>query len=316
MNIAEKINEAAAFLPDEIKYPILAMSERDMSIVKEIRLRSGFAVSIITIDGNFFLKNNGSLCSRPDETSVCIISEYDMNRAVIKLCNYSMHAYQNDMINGYITISGGHRVGICATAIIDERGNMTGVKNVSSLNIRIAREIQGVADEFMYEVFRNAIKSVLIVGEPSSGKTTLLRDAACRLAGADFGYQRVCIIDERREILSAGGMGTNLNYAGCDLLDGYPKSKGMMIALRTLSPDIIACDEIGGQEDVVALEKVANAGVKLLATIHADSFSQLIKRPQFEDMMHIGAFDTAVVLAGKSQPCKIKDIVTLRKYWR
>ncbi len=316
MQIVEKITQAVDFLPERIRYPIIAMQEEDMRRLKEIRIRRGFAVSVVTLDGTFFLKYSGTLCTKPNDNSVLVASEQDLNEAVIRLCNYSLHAYQNEMINGYITVKGGHRIGICASAVTDMHGRITAVKNVSSINIRIAREIVGVADRLMDIVYRNSIKSVLVVGEPSSGKTTLLRDAACRLASADFDYQTVCIIDERRELLSVGDMGKMVGCAGCDLLDGYPKAHAMMLALRSLAPDIIVCDEIGDQDDVYAIEKVANAGVKLLASIHADSFSQLIKRPQFDALMRIGAFDTAVILEGKNEPCKIRETVSLRRYWR
>ena len=157
----------------------------------------------------------------------------------------------------------------------------------------------------------------MIVGEPSSGKTTVLRDVAYRLSGEEFNFLRVCIIDERSEIAATcDGSNKKSIGLGCDVLDGYPKAEGMMIALRAMSPDVIICDEIGSDKDVSAIESIANAGTKIIATIHAEGFSQLLKRPQFVKLMRTAAFDVAVVLCGRQTPGKIKEIVSLKRYWR
>ena len=221
------------------------------------------------------------------------------------------------MKNGFITIAGGHRVGIAASCVIGNQGEISAIKGISSLNIRIARDIEGIADDFINNIFANDIKSVLIVGEPSSGKTTILRDIARKISGSDYGFQRVCIVDERSEIASVySGVSNKKSLQNCDILDGYPKAHGMMIALRSLSPDVILCDEIGSYEDVLAIENIANSGVKIIATIHASNMSQLSKRPQFQNLMKTGAFELAIFLSGKNNPGEIKDIISLKKYWR
>lgn len=317
MNNLEKIKEATAFLPEKIRYLISAIDVRYAAKIKEIRIKTSFPISIVCTDESFFLKQSGMLTKKPYEEDVFITNKNDMDDAVRRLCDFSFHSFQNEMKNGYITVKGGHRVGICATAVTDAMGNLTAVKNVSSLNIRISREILGCSEELIYSLYRNEIKSVLIVGEPASGKTTLLRDIALRLSSEEFGFLRVCVVDERKEIASTyDGYATNKIGISCDVLDGYPKSDGMLIALRAISPSIIVCDEIGDEKDVLAIQKVANAGVKLLASIHSNSFSQLLKRPQFIRLMDTGAFDVAVILEGKNAPCKIGEIVPLKKYWR
>ncbi len=311
------IKEATAFLPDALRFPIGAINEKMLDEIKEIRLKRKSPVCIVTSNNKIFLKFDGTGAADAEQAGLCIVENSDMDDAVRRLCNYSVHAFQNEMRNGFITVPGGHRVGIAASAITNAQGGMTAVRNISSLNIRIAREIEGAADELIREVLSEELRSVLIVGEPSSGKTTVLRDAAKRLSDKEFGYMRVCIVDERGEI-SATSEGINRMAlgAGCDVLDGYPKAEGMMIALRAMSPDVIVCDEIGSGEDVDAIESVANAGVKLIATIHADSFSQLSRRQQFSKLMQISAFDVAVILCGKHNPGKIKEIVSLKRHWR
>ncbi len=318
MNLSLKnLREATAFLPDRIRYPVSVIEENLASQINEIRLKRLCPVVVVTSNERCFLKYDGTTTLNPADSSICRVENNDMDEAVRKLCNYSVHAFQNELKNGFITVSGGHRVGISATAVTNSQGEITAIKNISSLNIRIAREIKGAADEIINNVFYDRIRSVLIVGEPSSGKTTVLRDLAGRLSGAEFGYLRVCIVDERSEIAatSEGISKNNLGF-GCDVLDGYPKADGMMIALRAMSPDIIVCDEIGSDRDVIAIEGIANAGTKLVASIHAEGFSQLLKRPQFVKLMRTAVFETAVVLKGKESPGKVKEIISLKRYWR
>lgn len=312
------INEATAFLPDALRFPFSNIGEKYLCDIKEIRLKRNYPVCVVTSNKKLFLKFDGELVCDAEQSGLCKVENIYMDEAVRRLCNYSIHAFQNQMKNGFITISGGHRVGISATAITNAEGCITAIKNVSSLNIRIAREVPGAANELISEVFNdNKIKSVLIVGEPSSGKTTVLRDVARRLSGKEFGYMRVCVVDERGEISATNdGISQKTLDVGCDILDGYPKSEGMMIALRTMAPEVIICDEIGGFEDISAIENIANAGIRLIATIHSDSFLHLSKRVQFSKLMQTSAFDVAVVLCGKNNPGKIKDIIPLRRYWR
>ncbi len=318
MNSAiNNLRQAIAFLPDKIKYPILAISENAALNINEVRLKRRRPIVLSSSDGQMFLKYSGEVTQNFEETSVCIVEDDDFDDAVRRLCNYSIHAFQNELKNGFVTVSGGHRVGIVGTAVMNAQGEISAVKNISSLNIRIAREINGAADEVISSIFRDRIRSVLIVGEPSSGKTTVLRDIARSLSGAEFGFLRVCIVDERSEIAAISeGISKNALGVGCDILDAYPKADGMMIALRAMSPDVIICDEIGSDKDALAIENIANAGVTLVASIHAENFLGLLKRPQFKRLMATSVFETAVVLSGRETPGKIKEIIPLRRYWR
>ncbi len=311
------ISEATAFLTDKIRYPIGLIPDDILCDIKEFRLKRNTPISIVTSRKKIFFKYDGTVIRSAEEAGVCRAESVDIEESVRRLCNYSVHAYQNEMINGYITLAGGHRVGICATAVVGAKGNVSAIRNVSSINIRIARQIEGAANQLAKEVFSDKIRSVLIVGEPISGKTTILRDTARILSGKEFGYMRVCVVDERGEIAATSEGISKMNVGiGCDVLDGYPKSEGMLIALRALSPDVIICDEIGSDNDVKAIENIANAGVKLIASIHSDNMSKLIKRPQFIRLMQTSAFDVAVVLDGKENPGKIKEIISLKRFWR
>lgn len=317
MNSESILKEATYFLTEQVRFPLAAIDKKYINEIKEIRLKISAPVCLVTSDSKLFLKYDGTLSNAADGNDLCIVSKNDIDESASRLVNFSVHAFQNEMKKGFITIKGGHRVGICASAIIDNKGEITSIRNISSLNIRIAREINDAANEIINSVFSEKIVSTLIVGEPSSGKTTILRDLASRLSDKEFGYLRVCIVDERGEIAAtSGGIASKTLGVGSDVLDGYPKAEGMMLALRSMSPDIIICDEIGGDDDIRAIESIVNSGVKIIATIHSDDFSHLTKRPQFSRLMQTGAFDLAVILKKRNDPGKIKEIIPLKRYWR
>ncbi len=311
------LQEASYFLCDQIRFPLATVNKNYIDKTKEIRLKIGAPVCLVMTDSKMFLRYDGTLSDLPQGNNLCVVSKNDMDESASRLVNFSIHAFQNEMKKGFITIKGGHRVGICASAIVDNTGEITSLRNISSLNIRIAREIKGASNEIINNVFSEKIVSTLIVGEPSSGKTTILRDLASRLSDKEFGYLRVCIVDERGEIAATSdGVASKNLGVGCDVLDGYPKAEGMMLALRSMSPDIIVCDEIGGDDDIRAIESVVNSGVKIIATIHSDDFSHLTKRPQYTRLMQTSAFDIAIILKRRDTPGKIKEIIPLKRYWR
>ena len=317
MNSENVLKETTYFLSEQIRFPLAAIDKNYIKDIKEIRLKISAPVCIVTSNKRLFLRYDGTLSDSADTNDLCIVSKNDMDESASRLVNFSVHAFQNEMKKGFVTIKGGHRVGICASAIVDNKGEITSIRNVSSLNIRVAREIRGAADDIINNVFSEKIVSTLIVGEPSSGKTTILRDLASRLSDREFGYLQICIVDERGELAAtSNGVASKNLGVRCDILDGYPKADGMMLALRSMSPDIIICDEIGGDDDIRAIENIVNSGVKIIASIHADDFSHLTKRPQFLRLMQTGAFDLAVILKKKNTPGKIKEIIPLKRYWR
>ena len=191
------------------------------------------------------------------------------------LMNYSIYAYEEELAKGYITIEGGHRVGICGRVVKTEN-NITLIKDISSLNIRRSREIKGIAEKLKNDITDNlGLQNAIIVSSPKCGKTTLLRDIV-RMLSYD-GY-RVGVIDERSEI---AGM-----YRGqpaydigprTDVLDGCPKAEGMLMMIRSMSPDVIVTDEIGKSEDIEAIESALCSGVKVITTIHGNTYEDLIR---------------------------------------
>ena len=204
-------------------------------------------------------------------------------------CHYSIHSYERELREGFITLKGGHRAGFCGSAVL--HGNrIDTVKNISSINIRIAREIPGTAEPLEQTVFSDNFRGLLIAGRPMSGKTTVLRDL-CRIIGSKH---KLSVIDTRSEIAAAYN-GTPQNDIGVytDILNGYPRSEGIEIATRTLSPEYIACDEITGEADFTSL--CLNSGVKLIFTAHCGTVKQARSTP----IVKSGAISHIAFLGGK-----------------
>ncbi|MCM1164670.1 MAG: hypothetical protein NC299_00895 [Lachnospiraceae bacterium] len=232
-----------------------------ISGIAEIRLRAGRPAVCVNILGDM------RVCSEP-------FSAGELADCFAEICRYSVHSFQEDIARGFVTLDGGHRVGICGTAVTNG-GRIEMFKDISGLNIRIAHEIKGCADEIFSRFFSGGLRSVLIAGKPLCGKTTVLRDLARRLGER----HRVTLIDSRNE-LSASYHGTPTLDIGLntDALCGCPKSEGIMLALRTLSPEVVICDEIGN--DGSAVEQALFCGVKIIASAHAASLDELNRRPQ------------------------------------
>ncbi len=248
--------------------------------IAEIRLRAGRCAAAVTVSGKIIP------CSAP-------FSEKDIADCFAELCRYSVHSYSREIAEGFITLDGGHRVGLCGTAVMSG-GAVVSVKDISSLNIRIAREVRGCAEELYGRFFAGGLCSLLLAGRPMSGKTTVLRDLS-RMLGEKY---RVALIDSRNELsASVRGLPTLDVGENTDVLCGYTKSAGIMTALRSLSPDVIICDEIG--DDYEAVEQCLFCGVKVIAAAHAGSLSELSRRRGTDRLLPL--FDCAAVIGGRGR---------------
>lgn len=212
----------------------------------------------------------------------------DLNYVVNTACRYSPWTAATAS-NGYITAPGGHRIGLCGEAVV-QNGNMTGLRTVRSLNVRVAADFPGIS-----RGLGDLKGSILILGRPGSGKTTLLRDLIRQLSARES----ICVVDERGELFPVScGVSCFDPGVGTDILMGCGKPQGVDAALRTMSPDTIAVDEITAAEDCRAMLQAGWCGVRLLATAHAASLRDLRRRPVYAPIVESGLFQHAVILQG------------------
>lgn len=251
-----------------------------ISGIAEIRLRAGRPSVCVNILGDM------RVCSEP-------FSAAEIADCFAEICRYSVHSFQEEIAQGFVTLDGGHRVGICGTAVTNG-GRIEMFKDVSGLNIRIAHEVKGCADEVYERFFSGGLRSLLIAGKPLCGKTTVLRDLARRLGER----HRVTLIDSRNELsASCRGVPTMDIGLNTDALCGCPKGEGIMLALRALSPEVVICDEIGN--DGEAVEQALFCGVKLVVSAHAASLRELSQRPQTRGIAEY--FDCRALIGGRGR---------------
>lgn len=311
MDEIQMLDRAFRYLSSEIQQLMLALPLGIKRGMKEIRIRAGKPLVLFMGGESLILTKTGQVSERVSENSY-IVSRKELDEIFRSVCDYSVHTFQEELIQGFVTVRGGHRVGICGTGIM-ERGQVVGMKEVSSINFRLARQVKGVSDELFRRVFSNGLQSVLIIGAPASGKTTLIKDIIRELANGRLGwYVKVAVIDERAE-LAAMYRGEAQNDIGVssDVYHLYPKAQGMSMALRTASPQVLVCDEIGSEDDADYILQSMNAGVSVIASAHADSFDNAMKREHIAKLVNHHAFSKVVILDSRGQPCVIRELIEI-----
>lgn len=279
-----KKDEITCYFSGKIGTAVRKLSGGFWDEMTEIRLRAERPAAVSISNEIRYITADGQLTYNPEYG--VIADSGDLRTSFEAVCRYSVHSFRREIAEGFVTVPGGHRVGICGTSVMN--GNsIENVKNIGSLNFRIAREVKDCARELWGRVFGDGLCSLLIAGAPASGKTTLLRDTA-RLLGRRY---RVALIDERGELAAVmNGVPQNDVGLNTDVFDGCCKPVGIMTALRVMSPQIIVCDEIGSEEDFAALYQAANSGVYVAATIHASNEEELKRRGVPLEMFRCTAF--------------------------
>lgn len=286
-------------LPDAMQRSIKKLPSYVTDNFEEIRIKAGFDTLIISGGKEISLKDEDEIY--PDTL------EDILNR----LLDYSYYAYEDELSKGYITIQGGHRVGICGRVTLKD-GKVHIIKDISSLNIRRSRQIIGASEKVMPAVIdeeTGKICSTLIISPPKCGKTTILRDIARNLSMKGF---RVGICDERSEI--AGCFEGKSSYdlgKRTDILDGCPKAEGMLMLIRAMSPDVVITDEIGKSEDAEAVKSALCAGVKTITSIHGSSYEE-VERSAVGKLVREHIFETLIFLSANPKTGTVEKILKLR----
>lgn len=231
-----------------------------------------------------------------------IVTKEEIKETLEYISNYSLYAYEHELKQGFITIEGGHRVGMAGQVIMEE-GKIKNLKYISSINLRISHEVKNCADKiFPYITYNKQMYHTLLISPPRCGKTTLLRDIIRQVSDGNMWVKgcTVGVVDERSEL---GGcyLGNPQNEMGVrtDILDRCPKAEGMIMLIRSMAPQVIAVDEIGAQEDVHAIEYAMHCGCKMLATAHGDSMEEICKKPIFEKLIREKRFERYVILSNR-----------------
>lgn len=285
----------------------------------EVRLRCNTPLILLKGREEFFLhSSSGRLIKEPG--GAYRISVNEIREMMEYVSNFSVYAYEDEMRQGFLTIQGGHRVGICGKAVLQDRKIKT-IRNISFLNLRLAREKKGCADAVLPYLFENRkFCHTLVVSPPGCGKTTLLRDiirqvsngAACLAPDGSRirlpGY-KVGIVDERSEVAACyHGVPQNDLGIRTDVLDGCPKSTGVELLLRSMSEDVIAMDELGGEEDIAMVKKSIFCGCKILATAHGEDKKEWFEQGGKDAKISDVPFERYVFLKADGPPGQISAV--------
>lgn len=283
---------------------VLSKIHMDYELLQEVRLRVNRP--LITVYGNeeFFVTKDSKLTYN-DKDGI-IITRNEIKETMEYISNYSLYAFEEEIKQGFITIQGGHRVGIAGKVIL-EQDRVKGIKHISFINIRLSHQVKGCADKVIPYILndnKNEIFHTLIISPPRCGKTTLLRDMIRSLSDGTHSEEGITVgvVDERSELGSCY-MGIPQNDLGIrtDILDCCPKAKGMMMLIRSMSPEIIAVDEVGLGEDIEAIEYVMNCGCKMIATVHGSSMEDIQNKPILGSLVKAKVFERYIVLSNHNR---------------
>lgn len=277
--------------------------------VQDIVLRAEKPVCVYLGRNQMYLTRTGCLTDCLNSQELQIASVSDVLECFNIACGYSVYSHLNEIKEGFITINGGHRVGISGTAVVCG-GDIQNIRNVSTVSIRLSRQIKRCAESIANDVLKSA-GGLLLCGSPASGKTTMLRDMA-RLLSTEYGG-RVALIDTRGELASVYN-GVPQNDIGLsDVLDLYPRTQGIEQAIRSLSPEFIICDEIGSKDDANAILQGVNCGVRFVASMHAGNMDELQRRKNISEIISTGAFDKVVFLSGRANAGQICNTISIQE---
>ncbi len=291
-------------LPEALRRAFRRLPPTACTRVQELRLRAGQAVAVGLRGEERYVTEGGVLTVQADVALRCEVAW--LREIVDRVCEHSVYAHQEELGHGFLSAPVGCRIGIAGTAVV-ENGRIVSYRNVTSLCLRVAREHGGCAAGLAHELCADGVIGALICGEPSSGKTSLLRDLLRQFAARRLS---VAVVDERGE-LSGGGM-----PLGCDVLRSAPKAVGIEQAIRCLAPRVVVFDELGGVDELEAVHGALYCGVPVVASVHCRHPQELLYRDGFAKVLRGGAFARLVQLRGSAAPGEIAVMLRTEEWLR
>lgn len=299
-------------LPTHICQLLMKLPDKLMGSVTEIRIRVNQPLLLITGNQDIMVADSG-----PETNSArayhCTMQ--DLLRIFQVICKNSVYAFEPELQQGYLTITGGHRVGLSGQAAVVD-GTIKTLTHISSLNIRLARSVPGCAKPilpFVIDRVNRRIYNSLLISPPRCGKTTILRDLIRQLSNGNTNLGipgvQIGLVDERSEIAACENGIPSIDLGPrVDVLDACPKAKGLLMLIRSMAPEVVATDEIGRVEDVAAIQEAIYAGVSIITTVHSRTLHDLYERPYIGELVKHKAFDRYIILSNRLGPGTIEEI--------
>ncbi|MBS4007817.1 MAG: stage III sporulation protein AA [Clostridium sp.] len=305
-------NHILPILPPRLQNIFDLMSGQAAEELEEIRLRAGKVLMIHSHRGENFVGLSGVTSSLSQAVTV---TAAELQSTLLAVVEYSLYARDEELRRGYLSLPGGHRAGFVGR-VVPEESRVKLLRDISGISIRIARAVKGAGEALLPQLYcarQRRVYHTLLVSAPQAGKTTMLRDLARLFSDGDLPKGRpglkVGIVDERSE-LAGCYLGVPQLDVGMrsDVLDGCPKAEGMMMLVRSMSPQLLVTDELGRPEDARAVEEAVNTGVSILATVHGHCLEDLLKRPSIGYLLQQSLFERLVFLSRRKGPGTVEAI--------
>ncbi|MGQ9556484.1 MAG: stage III sporulation protein AA [Desulfurispora sp.] len=306
--------EVAAILPPVLRQALQGLSPDLGCELEEIRLRAGRPLQVRLRERDLWLTERGEAVEEPERAYT--VRPEDVACCLQMVSGFSLYACEEEMRSGFITIPGGHRVGLVGRAVLENQQIKT-LKYIAGLNIRLARQVLGAAAGLLPRLLdrqQGSVYHTMLFSPPRCGKTTVLRDLVRLISsgvpGLNLPGQQVGLVDERSEIAGCYRGVPQLDVGPrTDVLDGCPKGEGMLLLLRAMSPQVLVTDEIGRRSDVAVLEEVVNAGVKVIFTVHGRSLEEIMARPALQYLLGLKVIERLVQLGRSRGPGTVERVI-------